>query len=56
MSVEPKRRAQLVEATIHEIGETGSLNVTVSKIAKRAGVGRASVYRILADKKAGKSS
>ncbi len=50
MSVEPKRRAQLVEATIHEIGETGSLNVTVSKIAKRAGVSSALAFHYFGDK------
>ena len=50
MSVEPIRRAQLVEATIHEIGETGSLNVTVSKIAKRAGVSSALAFHYFGDK------
>lgn len=38
VGMEPIRRAALIEATIAAIGETGSLDVTVSKIAKRAGV------------------
>ena len=50
MSVEPKRRAQLVEATIHEIGANGSLDVTVGKIAKRAGVSAALAFHYFGDK------
>lgn len=50
MSVEPKRRAQLVEATIHEIGATGSLDVTVGKIARRAGVSAALAFHYFGDK------
>ncbi len=38
IGMEPVRRAALVEATIAEIGEAGSLDVTVSRIAKRAGM------------------
>lgn len=38
LGMEPIRRAALIEATIAEIGATGSLDVTVSQIAKRAGV------------------
>lgn len=38
LGMEPKRRAALVSAVIDEIGEAGSLDVTVSKIAKRAGM------------------
>ncbi|WP_425040830.1 choline-binding transcriptional repressor BetI [Primorskyibacter sp. S187A] len=38
LGMEPLRRAALVEATIAEIGHEGSLDVTVGKIAKRAGV------------------
>jgi TetR/AcrR family transcriptional regulator, transcriptional repressor of bet genes len=38
LGMEPIRRAALVEATIAEIGAAGSLDVTVSQIAKRAGV------------------
>jgi TetR/AcrR family transcriptional repressor of bet genes len=36
--MEPIRKAALVKATIVEIGRTGSLDVTVSQIAKRAGM------------------
>ncbi len=35
---EPARRAALVSATISEIGQAGSLDVTVGQIAKRAGM------------------
>ena len=38
LGMEPIRRAALIDATIAEIGEAGSLDVTVSRIAKRAGV------------------
>ena len=38
VGMEPIRRAALVEATIAEIGAEGSLDVTVGKIARRAGV------------------
>lgn len=38
LGMEPIRRAALIDATIAEIGATGSLDVTVSRIAKRAGV------------------
>ncbi|SLN35456.1 choline-binding transcriptional repressor BetI [Roseisalinus antarcticus] len=50
MSAEPKRRAQLVEATIAEIGDVGSLNVTVSRIAKRAGMSSALAFHYFGDK------
>lgn len=36
--MEPIRRAALVKATIAEVGDKGSLDVTVSRIARRAGV------------------
>lgn len=36
--MEPIRRKALVEATIHEIGAAGHLDVTVGQIARRAGV------------------
>ncbi len=39
--MEPIRRAALVEATIHEIGDAGTLDVTVSQIARRAGMSSA---------------
>jgi len=38
VGMEPIRRAALVEAAILEIGKHGSLDVTVSQIARRAGV------------------
>ena len=38
LGMEPKRRAALISAVIDEVGEAGSLDVTVSKIAKRAGM------------------
>ena len=38
VGMEPIRRAALIEATIAEIGAAGSLDITVSQIAKRAGV------------------
>lgn len=38
VGMEPIRRAALVKATIAEIGEAGTLDVTVSQIAKRAGM------------------
>lgn len=38
VGMEPKRRADLIAAVIDEIGEARSLDVTVSKIAKRAGM------------------
>ena len=38
VGMEPIRRAALIDAAIAEIGAAGSLDVTVSRIAKRAGV------------------
>ena len=38
LGMEPIRRAALIDAAIAEIGAAGSLDVTVSKIARRAGV------------------
>lgn len=38
LGMEPIRRAALIDATIAEIGESGTLDITVSRIAKRAGV------------------
>lgn len=38
IGMEPIRRSALVEATIHEIAEHGGLDVTVSQIARRAGM------------------
>jgi TetR/AcrR family transcriptional repressor of bet genes len=47
---EAARRDQLVEATIHEIGATGSLDVTVGQIAKRAGVSPALAFHYFGGK------
>ena len=41
LGMEPIRKAALVKATIVEIGRAGSLDVTVSQIAKRAGMSSA---------------
>lgn len=38
LGMEPIRREALVKATIDEIGRAGSLDVTVSQIARRAGM------------------
>jgi TetR/AcrR family transcriptional repressor of bet genes len=48
--MEPIRRAALVEATIAEIGATGSLDVTVSQIAKRAGMSSALAHHYFGGK------
>ena len=48
--MEPIRREALVEATICEIGETGTLNVTVGQIASRAGVSPALAFHYFGDK------
>lgn len=50
VSVEPRRRAELVEAAIREIGEMGSLDVTVARIARRAGVSPALAFHYFGDK------
>ena len=50
MSSLPARKQQLVEAAIHEIGTTGTLNVTVGQIAKRAGVSAALAFHYFGDK------
>jgi TetR/AcrR family transcriptional repressor of bet genes len=50
LGMEPIRRAALVEATIHEIGSAGSLDVTVSQIAKRAGMSSALAHHYFGGK------
>ncbi|MEQ5871400.1 transcriptional regulator BetI [Sagittula sp. NFXS13] len=50
MATEAQRRSQLIEATVHEIGEAGTLNVTVSRIAKRAGVSSGLAFHYFGDK------
>lgn len=50
VGMEPIRRAALVKATIAEIGEAGSLDVTVSQIAKRAGMSSALAHHYFGGK------
>lgn len=50
MATTAERKQQLVEATIHEIGASGNLNVTVGQIAKRAGVSSALAFHYFGDK------
>ncbi|MFW2588706.1 choline-responsive transcriptional repressor BetI [Sagittula sp. SSi028] len=50
MATEAARKKQLVEATVQEIGAAGSLNVTVSRIAKRAGVSSGLAFHYFGDK------
>ena len=47
---EPIRRAALVAATVEEIGERGSLDVTVGQIAKRAGMSSALAHHYFGGK------
>ena len=48
--MEPIRREALVQATIAEIGDAGSLDVTVSRIARRAGVSAALAHHYFGGK------
>ncbi len=48
--MEPLRRAGLVEAAIAEIGDAGSLDVTVGRIARRAGVSSALAHHYFGTK------
>ncbi len=50
LGMEPIRRSALVEATIHEIGVNGTLDVTVSQIAKRAGMSSALAHHYFGSK------
>ncbi len=50
LGMEPIRRTALVEATIHEIGARGTLDVTVSQIAKRAGMSSALAHHYFGSK------
>ncbi|MDQ2064923.1 transcriptional regulator BetI [Xinfangfangia sp. CPCC 101601] len=50
LGMEPIRKAALVKATIVEIGRAGSLDVTVSKIAKRAGMSAALAHHYFGSK------
>ena len=50
LGMEPIRRAALVKATIDEIGAVGNLDVTVSRIAKRAGMSSALAHHYFGGK------
>ena len=50
IGMEPIRSASLVRATIEEIGERGSLDITVSQIARRAGVSSALAHHYFGSK------
>ncbi len=50
LGMEPIRRAALVKATIGEIGRAGSLDVTVSQIARRAGMSTALAHHYFGGK------
>ena len=50
MGVVHERRAELIAAAIAEIGETGTLEVSVGRIAKRAGVSQALAFHYFGDK------
>ena len=50
LGMEPIRRDALIKAAIVEIGQTGSLDVTVSRIAKRAGMSSALAHHYFGSK------
>ncbi len=50
LGMEPIRKAALVKATIVEIGRAGSLDVTVSQIARRAGMSTALAHHYFGGK------
>jgi len=50
--MEPIRRDALIKAAIVEIGQAGSLDVTVSRIAKRAGMSSALAHHYFGSKEA----
>ncbi len=50
LGMEPVRREALVRATIAEIGEEGSLDVTVARIARRAGMSSALAHHYFGGK------
>ena len=52
LGMEPIRRGALVEATIHEIGARGALDVTVAQIARRAGMSPALAHHYFGSKEA----
>ena len=52
LGMEPIRKAALVKATIVEIGQTGSLDVTMGQIARRAGMSTALAHHYFGGKEA----
>ena len=50
LGMEPIRRAALIDAAIAEIGAAGSLNVPVSRIARRAGMSSALAHHYFGSK------
>ena len=50
LGMEPIRRDALVKATIAEIGDVGTLDVTVSRIARRAGMSSALAHHYFGGK------
>ncbi|MEM8777145.1 MAG: transcriptional regulator BetI [Pseudomonadota bacterium] len=50
LGMEPIRRSALVEAAIHELGARASLDVTVSQIARRAGMSSALAHHYFGSK------
>ncbi len=50
LGMEPIRRDALIKAAIVEIGQTGALDVTVSRIAKRAGMSSALAHHYFGSK------
>ncbi|CUX80167.1 MAG: transcriptional repressor BetI [Roseibaca calidilacus] len=52
VGMEPIRRDALIKAAIVEIGQAGSLDVTVSRIAKRAGMSSALAHHYFGSKEA----
>lgn len=52
LGMEPIRRDALIKAAIVEIGQAGSLDVTVSRIAKRAGMSSALAHHYFGSKEA----
>jgi len=52
IGMEPIRREALIKATITEIGQVGTLEVTVSRIARRAGMSSALAHHYFGSKDA----
>lgn len=52
IGMEPVRRAAIIKATLEEIGFTGTLEVTVGQIARRAGISTALAHHYFGGKEA----